>query len=216
MARLLYLAKRVAPDILLVVSVLAGRVNNPTFQDWDRLDRVYRYINSTSNRVINYWKSQKKKVTVESYIDASFACHDDMKSRTGCILLCCGNIVGAWTSKQGQNVKSSTEAELVGLSDECTWVIWAQHFLEGQGYQKDVPIIFQDNTSVKDILKRGPSAQQRTRHLNVRQHFVGDLMKRGEVEIQYCESEQMLADMLTKPLMGGLFKYLRDAVVTVI
>ena len=213
-ARLLYLGKRVAPDIMLPVSVLAGKVNSPTLQDWERLDRVYRYLNGTANRCLQCWRGGK--VSVCTFIDAAFACHDDMRSRTGCVLLCCGLCVGVWTAKQGQNVKSSTEAELIGLTDFITWVLWAQNFLEEQGYPPEPVVAYQDNTAVKDILKRGPTAQQRTRHLTIRHHFVGDLMKKNQVVIEYCETEKMLADMLTKALVGRSFEELRDRLVTIV
>ena len=138
-----------------------------------------------------------------------------MKSRTGTVLLCCGCFVGAWTSKQTMNTKSSTESELVGLTDECGWLIWAQNWLVEQGYEREVPVVYQDNTSVAEILKRGPTAQGRTRHLGIRHQFVGDLIKRNEIRIVYCRSEDMLADMLTKPLVGQQFRKLRDRMVKV-
>ena len=212
-ARLLYLAKRIAPDILLSVSVLAGRVQAPTVQDWDRLDRVFRYLNGSSKRVVQFWRGGK--VSVTCFIDAAFACHDDMRSRTGCVLFCCGIFIGAWTSKQDLNTKSSTEAEIVGLTDECGWAVWAQNWLEDQGYPREAPVIYQDNTSVVDILRRGPSAQLRTRHLGIRHHFAGDLMKRGELVIEHCPTGDMVADILTKPLVGEQFRHLRDHMVQV-
>lgn len=212
-ARLIYLTKRIAPDMLLAVNVLSGKVKSPSIQDWDRLDRVFRYLNGSSNRIIKFRRGGK--ISVCCYIDASFACHEDMRSRTGCILFCCGNFVGAWTSKQSQNTKSSTESELVGVTDECGWVIWAQNWMAAQGYQREAPVIYQDNTSVADILKRGPCAQLRTRHLSIRHHFAGDLMKKKELVIEYCPTEDMIADILTKPLIGENFRRLRDRMVKV-
>lgn len=148
--RLLFLAQRVAPDILLSVNVFAGVVKAPTVQDWERLDRVFRYLN------LVYKAGGKLEPAV--YIDASFACHEDMRSRTGAVLYVANCFVGAWTTKQSLNTKSSTEAELVGLTDECTWLIWARNWLEAMGYKQTAAVVFQDNDSVKDILKRGPSA----------------------------------------------------------
>ncbi len=152
---------------------------------------------------------------VATYIDASFACYADMRSRTGCVLICCGYYVGAWSSKQSLNTKSSTESELVGATDECGWVIWAQNWANSQGYKLPAPVIYQDNTSMMDILKRGPGAQLRTRHVSIRYHFLGDLLRRGEVEIVYCKTEDMLADGLTKGLVGETFRRMRDRLVTV-
>jgi hypothetical protein len=213
-ARLLYFAKRVGPDLLLAVNVLSSYVKSPNQEDMDRLDRVYRYLNANKERRIDFWRDAK--VEVCSYIDASFACHDDYKSRTGCVLMCCGAYVGAWTSKQGLNTKSSAEAELVGLTDECGWAIWARNWIEAQGHEPGVVKIFQDNTSVAEILKRGPVAQLRTRHLSIRYHFVADLIKRKELKIEPCGTENMLADGLTKPLVGATFKKIRASLITVI
>lgn len=212
-ARLKFLAKRVAPEILLAVSFLSSYVNAPTEEDADNLDRVYRYLNANRNHHIDYFKGGK--VEVSAYIDASHACHEDYRGRTGCVLLCCGAFMGVWTNKQTLNTKSSSESELVGLSDECGWVIWARNFIKAQGYQTPPATIFQDNTAVKDILKKGPSAQLKTRHLGIRQHFVADRMKNKEVKIEYCATKEMIADMFTKPLVGELFAKLRGYLVQV-
>jgi hypothetical protein len=91
LAKLLFLAKRIAPDILLAVSILAGRVKEPTLQDWDRLDRVFRYLNASKDRVLQFWRGGI--VGVSLLVDAAFAYHADMKSRTGAVLLCCGRFI---------------------------------------------------------------------------------------------------------------------------
>jgi hypothetical protein len=99
------------------------------------------------------------------------------------------------------NALSSTEAELIALSEDCSWVLWAKHWLESQGHKREAVQIFQDNTSILSILKKGPSADLRTRYLNIRYFFMGDLIKRNEAAIQYCHTGDILADMFTKPLV---------------
>jgi hypothetical protein len=74
---------------------------------------------------------------------------------------------------------------------------------------------YKGNTSVVDILKRGPGAQMRTRYLSISQYFLGDLMHRGEIIITYCKAAVMVADGLKKPLVGKIFRRLRDALVQV-
>jgi hypothetical protein len=212
-ARLLYLAKRVAPELLLPVSHLSSSVNDVRESHMEDLERVYRYLNANPSHVIQYWKGAE--VEVSSYVDSSHASHSDFKGRTGCVLLCAGGFVGAWSTKQSINTKSSTESELVGLTEDCSWVIWARNWVLGQGYNPRAAVVFQDNTAVQDILKRGPSAELRTRHLSVRYHFVADLIKRGEIIINYCPTNDMLADMLTKPLVGEQFARLRSYLVSV-
>lgn len=211
-AKLLYLAKRVAPDILLAVNFLAGFVKEPTQEDEMNLDRVFRYLRGSKDRSISYWRGAEIKIS--TYIDAAFACHEEQKSRSGCVLMCAGSFVGAWSSKQSVNAFSSTEAELIALSEDCSWVLWAKHWLESQGHEQGAVKIFQDNTSVLSILKKGPSADLRTRYLSIRYFFMGDIIKRNEAAIEYCPTGDMLADMFTKPLVGAQFQKLRDAIVT--
>jgi hypothetical protein len=75
--------------------------------------------------------------------------------------------------------------------------------------------IYQDNLAVQDILKRGPSAEMRTRHLSIRYHFVRKFIKRDEAIIEYCPTEDIVADLLTKPIGGRQFATLRDKLVCV-
>ena len=142
----------------------------------------------------------------KAFIDASFAVTADFKSRTGLLLFINGSVIGAWASKQDLNTRSSTESELVALTDMIGWVIWMRNWLIARGYPMGPAVVYQDNTSVRDILKKGPSSQLRTRHLSIRYHFAGDLMKREEIVIVDCRSEDMWADGLTKPLVGSGFR----------
>jgi KUP system potassium uptake protein len=115
---------------------------------------------------------------------------------------------------QSVNAFSSTEAELIALSEDCSWVLWAKHWLESQGHEQGAVTIFQDNTSVPSILKKGPSAELRTRYLSIRYFFTGDIIKRNEAVIHYCPTDDILADLFTKPLVGARFQKLRDAIIT--
>jgi hypothetical protein len=203
-ARLLYLAKRTTPEILLPISFLSSQVNDVREEDMENLDRVFRYLNG--NRY--HWTGAK--VEISAYIDASLASDEGFKGRTGMVLMCCGSMVGAWSARQAINTKSSTETELVGLTEDCTWALWARNWLRGQGYRPGAVRIYQDNLAVQDILKRGPSAEMRTRHLSIRYHFVGNLIKRNKVIIEYCPTEDMVANILTKPLVGKQFAALSN------
>jgi hypothetical protein len=212
-ARLLYLAKRVAPEILLSVSHLTSVVNDVREQDLDDLERIYCYLNGNTQHVIQYWRGAAVDVCI--YIDASHGTHHDRKGRTGTVLMCAGGLVGAWSAKQPVNTISSTEAELIGLTSECTWVIWARNWLGSQGYRSLVSKVYQDNTAVPMILRKGPSADSKVRHLDIRYYAAQDLVKRGEIVIEYCPSEDMIADILTKPLVGDKFLGLRDKLIKV-
>ena len=179
-----------------------------TEQDHSKLDRVLRYLNATADLGLTLEVSDP--ITVLGYIDASYGVHVDGKSHTGTVITLGKGIVYAKSSKQKVVSKSSTEAELIGLSDSASQVIWTRDFLIGQGYQLDAATIYQDNMSTMALVKKGQSNSERSRHINIRYFFVKDRVEQGDVKIEYKPTGEMIADVLTKPLQGSLFARLRD------
>ena len=113
----------------------------------------------------------------------------------------------ALSSKQKLNTRSSTEAELVGVNDVVTMILWMKRFIEAQGYPVLENVIYQDNESSMKFEKYGrQSSSKKTRHLDIRYYFVTDNVKKGAVQIRYCPTGDMTADFFTKPLQGTLFK----------
>jgi hypothetical protein len=206
-AKLLYLAKRVRPDILTAVSFLTTRVNEATVQDRDKLNRVLRYLNATSE--MGMVLEGAKDLCVLAYIDASFAVHHDFKSRTGGVLSIGKGAIWFCSSKQKLVSKSSTEAELIGLSDVISQVIWTRDFLIAQGYNMGPAKVFEDNLSAMALVDKGSSTAQRTRHIGIRFFFVKDRVDSGEIVLEHLSTTEMIADMMTKPLQGDLFRKLR-------
>ena len=206
-ARLLYLAKRTRPDLLTAVSFLTTRTTAPTVADHKKLERAIKYLRGTPTLGLRFRPSE---INVTGFIDASFAVHVDYKSHTGlCVQL--GGTIFAKSTKQKINTKSSTEAELIGLSDSLSHVIWCSEFLIHQGYDLGPSHVYQDNQSTMAMLKNGRShSASRARHINIRYFWAEDLVDSGQVDIDYMPTEDMLADILTKPLQGELFRKLRN------
>jgi hypothetical protein len=205
-AQLLYLCKRTRVESLCAVSHLSSRVAKCTEDDEVKLDRVLNYLAHTRDR-----KMVMKKggiVDMEAYIDASFGSHVDGRSRTGIALMMCGVCVGAWSAKQKLNTKSSTEAEIVGLSDGLSHVIWMRELLLAQGYDLPPTKVHQDNQGVLSIMREGRSPKHRTKHLNIRHFFARDRVNSGDITLNYCPTREMVADVLTKAVNGELFQYL--------
>ena len=126
-ARLLFASKRARPDIQVCVAFLCTRVKAPTEQDYKKLGKVISYLKETVHLPLVVGADDSGKLTWN--IDASFAVHPDCKSHTGaCLTLGHGSILSI-SSKQKINTKSSTEAELVGVDDAMTFVMWMKHFL---------------------------------------------------------------------------------------
>ena len=207
-AKILYLGKRVRPDILTAVSFLTKRVQSPNVDDMRKLRRVIRYIRSTKDKGICI--DAGKNLSILAYVDASYGVHADYKSHTGCVIGIGKGPVYAKSSGQKINTKSSAEAELVGLSDSVGQVVWTRNFLLEQGYEIGPATIYQDNTSAIALVKNGQSNSHRTRHIAIRYFFIKDRVNSGEIRIEYMRTGEMLADILTKPLQGELFRRLRD------
>ena len=114
------------------------------------------------------------------------------------------------------NGKSSTEAELVSVSDVLPQVIWTKNFVEAQGYGLGAPIVYQDNQSAIKLEMNGlASSGKRTRHINIRYFFVAEKVANEEVAISYCPTDDMLADFFTKATHGSKFLRFRDTILNV-
>jgi hypothetical protein len=151
---------------------------------------------------------------MKTWVDASYAVHSDMKSHTGgCISFGIGAAMSK-CAKQKLNVKSSTEAELVGASDYLSYPIWAKKFLAYQGYALKENILYQDNQSTIRFERNGrKSCGPNSRHIDIRYFFIKDRIGLETIDLQHCPTEQMLADFFTKPLQGSLFRKFRDVIM---
>ena len=138
---------------------------------------------------------------LQTWIDASYAIHRDMRGHTGGIISMGKGAVIHGCSKQKINTKSSTESEVVGVSDFLPYTIWASYFLKAQGYTLKRNIFYQDNTSAIKMLKNDKdSCGSMSRHIHIRYFFTKDALKSKNMEIEYCTTNDMIADFYTKPL----------------
>ncbi|CAN0452523.1 unnamed protein product [Ectocarpus fasciculatus] len=210
--KLQYLAKRVRPDILLPVIFLSSRVTKSTERDWVKLIRVVKYLNGTKDVVMTL-KPDEGLISIYAFVDASFAVHHDFKSHTGAVITFGQGCIYFKSTKQRLNTRSSTEAELVGVSDALTTIIWLRDFLLDQGYDVGPAVLYQDNMSTIAMLSNGSGSNERTRHINIKFFFAHDRIEKGEVVVKYMPTDDMLADMLTKPIQGEKFKLMRNRIL---
>jgi hypothetical protein len=114
------------------------------------------------------------------------------------------------TMRQRIVTKSSTEAELVALSDGMTEILWARQFIESIGHVLPPTPVGENNTSVLKMLKERKFGTARTKHISVRYFFICDYIARGELEMVSVPSEDQLADIFSKALVGRPFQVLSD------
>ena len=151
---------------------------------------------------------------MRSWVDVSYGIHDDCKSHTGGAISWGWGVLLTKCQKQKLNTKSSTEGEIVGVSDFMPNMIWARMFLQEQGFVLEENILYQDNQSAMKVLKNGKrSSGQKTKHMDNRFFWIKDRIGSEGIEVQYCPTEMMIADFFTKPLQGKLFRKFRDVIL---
>ena len=109
--------------------------------------------------------------------------------------------------------KSSTEAEIVGVSDGTGENLGLMYLIEEQGYNVQPIILYQDNTSAITLMTKGKSASQRNKHKATRYIFVKDRIELGEIMLAHMGTKNMIAYLYTKPVQGELFRCMRDKIM---
>ena len=209
----MFLTKRARPDINPGVNFLSTRVKDPHEGDWKKLLKLLGFLKGTIDDVLIIELDDKQ--IFKWYVDAAFAVHADMKSHTGAVLMMGKGGVICESTKQKVNSRSSTEAELIAVDDKISKIMWTKRFAEHQGF-KILIIVYQDNeSSIKLEVNGKESSGKRTRHFNIQYFYITDLISRKEVEVVYCPTENMIADFMTKPTTGPIFKKYRQLIMNI-
>ena len=205
-AKLLYLAKRARPDCLTAVAYLATRVTKCSVDDLAKLERLLKYVCGTRDRGVVFAPGNKG-IEVSVLIDAAYGVHPDGKSHTGsCVVVGERGAVHCKSAKQQIVTKSSTEAELVALSDSSNQALHLRNFIIGQGHLCGPVTVYQDNMSCMSLIERGRSAAERTRHIAIKYFWLKERVDMGEARVKHLGTREMYANLLTKPLQGAQFK----------
>jgi hypothetical protein len=207
----MFVAKRARQDVLPGIIFLSSRTSEPNEGDWKKLTRLMNFLNKTRKDVATLEASDKQKA--DWYIDAAFAVHNDFKSHTGAGFTLGKGIITSVSTKQKVNTRSSTEAELVGADDVISKVLWTKLFIEAQGFNIENNA-HRDNTSCMKLEENGKaSSGKRTRHFNIKYFYITDLIKRKELALKYCPTDKIIADYMTKPLVGTKFHFFRNLIM---
>ncbi|XP_071653943.1 uncharacterized protein [Temnothorax longispinosus] len=231
----MYLANATRPDIAFAVNYLARRQLEPTEEDWQDVKRVFRYLRGTANRGLMF---KGKTDELESLTDASFRDCIDSTSTGGYIIKVFGDVI-AWRShKQTYVTLSTCQAEYLAMSEACQEVIsldkslryvvgktflpatiWCDNRAAENCTKKDGSHklkMFDDNLKeIKKNLEEREETGNRKHMADTHGAFIKQCVDQGKVKVEWIETKENLADIITKPLPLEAFAYLRDNIMNV-
>ena len=172
------------------------------------LKRIIKYVKTTVD--FGVWYSKDTNDVLAGYSDADWAGNaDDRKSTSGGCFYVENNLV-SWMSKKQNSISLSTaEAEYIAVGSCCTQLLWMQKFLHDYGICQKHLTIYCDNTSAINISKN-PVQHSRTKHIEIRHHFIRELVEDGTLTFEFIYTDDQKADLFTKPLNSKCFEFLRQ------
>ncbi|GJU30096.1 retrovirus-related pol polyprotein from transposon TNT 1-94 [Tanacetum coccineum] len=194
-------------DIVHATCYCARYQARPTEKHLKEVKWIFRYLKNTINMGLWYPKDTVFELT--SFLDSNHAgCLDTRKSTYGGIQFLSGDKLVSWSSKkQDCTSMSSAEAEYVSLSACCAQVLWLRTQLTDYGFHFDkIPMYCDSKAAI--AISCNPVQHSRTKHIDVRYHFIKEQVEKGIVELFFVGTEYQLADLFTKALPEDRFKYL--------
>ena len=130
------------------------------------------------------------------------------KSVTGYFLKLANGIF-SWTSHTQKTVAlSSTEAEYMVLSDCSHQVVWVKTLLSEIGFNlTTIPICSDNQGSI--FIASNPVTEKRSKHIDIRYHYIRDVIAAGHIKVYFIDGENNPADMFTKSLGHVKFNLFR-------
>jgi hypothetical protein len=204
---LLYLCAN-RPDIMLSVCMCERYPSDPWECHLVAIKRILRYLVATS--CFGIWYPKGSTFDLIGYADSDYAgCKVDRKSTSGtCQFL--GRSLVSWSSKKQTSVALSTaKAEYVAAGQCCAQLLWMRQTLRDFGYNlSKVPLLCDYESAIR--LADKPIEHSRTKHIDIRHHFLRDHQQKGDMDIYHISTEKQLADIFTKPLDEKTFCRLRS------
>ena len=207
--KLMYLSTRSRPDIAFAVSALASRSSSPRISDFDAMKKIARYINKTKEEFLVF--KAGGDINLSAFVDASFMCHRDMRSHTGYAIFA-DNIGSAGivyrSIKQSTVANSSTEAEIIALHDLVQHIIWIQGIYDSLAvdYKKPTSVYNDNEATIRLNSEPIVNFSGRSKYISRKYFSVYEHVENGSLTLKWIGTDDLIADVLTKAIMGNKFK----------
>ena len=216
------------PDIAFAVGYVSRFMEDPREDHWAAVKRLLRYVQGMAEWGLVFPKRGGLQLRVFSeappetkegapgltvFSDADMAGDVDGRRSTSGVLVFLGSAPIAWQSlKQKMVALSTCEAEYVAAATAACQVVWMRRLLtELTGVQAQPPALKVDNQPAIALAKN-PVLHDRSKHIDVKFHFLRDCVEEGQVVIEFVDTKRQLADILTKSLGRLRFMELRGMI----
>ena len=206
---LLYLSTKTRPDIAYDVGNVARFSSTPTQTHWIAVKRIMRYLNRAPDFGLLYLADYN--ITGFSVADWA-GDHDGQKSTSGFVFMMSGAEISWNSKKQTCTALSTVEAEYIALAKAAQELIWLQRLLMDMNKNPVDPMtIFEDKQSTIEMTKN-PQYHGKAKHIDIRFHYIREMVTMNKIELKYCKSDKMIADILTKGIGKIQFAKVRSMI----
>ena len=210
--KLMYFMTKIAPEICNAVRELSSHMTNPGVSHWKALERCVGYLTSSVYDGLIFRKPRELRSISECDSDYGKD-ENDRKSISGRINTL-GGMITNWSSKKQSTVSlSSTEAEYQALSECAQESMFTKNLVMELTGEDNRAIIYEDNLGAI-YLAKNHQVSGRTKHIDIRHHWLRDLQASKKIDIRYVRSENNSADIMTKNTAKDLYQKHTEAVRT--
>ena len=207
---LTYAVTATRPDLAHALGTVNQFCSNPGEEHWKAAKRILRYIKETIDYGITFDGNKENDVKLKGYFDADWGSNPNgRKSQSGYLFTVCGAVISWASKKQSVVALSSTKAEYIAASLASQEAVWLGSLLGDISFVQKEPTVIKEDNQGTIALSKNPKYHLRTKHIDIKCHFIRDKVEKKELALEYCPTEQMLADLLTKQLGKTLFQRLR-------
>ena len=201
---LMYASLGTRPDITYAVQSVSRFSKNPGVAHWDAVKRIFRYLKGTKDLWLSYGGKGKE---LTGYADADGNMAEDRHAISGYAFILHGGAI-SWSAKRQEIISlSTTESEYVAATYAAKEALWLRSLLS-QLFDTNLEptTLFSDNQSAIALTK-DHQYHARTKHIDIRFHFIRWIVENGSLRLIYCPTEDMVADALTKALPSPKVKH---------
>jgi hypothetical protein len=198
---LMYAMLCTRPDLSTAVSILSRYTKNPKKIHCQLLQHAFRYARANPYFIRFKYRSP---LVLEGYVDAAFATTKDCKSTGGYVFKLGSGPISWSTNKQPIVSLSSSEAEYIAVTPAGQECVWLSNVLKELHIPQGCVTIYEDNDAVLKLSKE-PKINKRTKHIDVRYHWIREKIKDQTFTLKYCNTKSQIADMMTKVPPGPQF-----------